>query len=343
LPSEKEVTLNKYAKLSQEQPYAAGEPGGRWGKYPLVSILINNYNYASFLGEAIESALAQSYPNVEIVVVDDGSADSSQEVIAQFGDRIIPVLKENGGQGSAFNAGFAASKGDIICFLDSDDLFLPEKVSSIVQIFEENPKAGWCFDRVLEFDDKTGQRYPPKAQWKSGQWDKRSTIVAEGTAPNLPTATSGLSFRRSTLGSIMPIPEIIRITTDGYLKLAAMGLAEGWMASQEITLQRIHSDNAYTRRTGLRPVMALTGLMIGICLYEQIPTLRRLAITMFSRGLGMCWIAGLPNPDSKQFAVSFFRKMALPTKAAILSKAIYCSARMVLSDSRKACMIAFKS
>ena len=97
----------------------------------LASIVINNYNYGRFLPEAIESALGHTYPNTEVIVVDDGSTDNSREVISKYGSRVISVLKANGGQGSAFNAGFAASKGDLIFFLDSDDFFYPEKVASI--------------------------------------------------------------------------------------------------------------------------------------------------------------------------------------------------------------------
>src|ERR1700676_5593843 len=163
--------MNEDKKLPQVGRFAEEKSRLNGEARPLVSILINNYNYASFLGEAIESALAQTFDNFEVIVVDDGSTDSSREVIAQYGNRIVRIMKENGGQASAFNACFAASKGDIICFLDSDDLFLPEKVSSIVQIFEDNPQAGWCFDRVREFDNKTGDRYPPSADCKFGPWD----------------------------------------------------------------------------------------------------------------------------------------------------------------------------
>jgi glycosyltransferase involved in cell wall biosynthesis len=99
---------------------------------PLVSILINNYNYGHFLADAIDSALAQTYPHVEVIVVDDGSTDHSRAVIANYGDKIISVLKANGGQASAFNAGFAAAQGEIICFLDADDICLPTKVAEVV-------------------------------------------------------------------------------------------------------------------------------------------------------------------------------------------------------------------
>src|SRR5262245_56700835 len=98
---------------------------------PLVSILINNYNYGRFLAAAVDIALSQRYPSTEVIVVDDGSTDDSRAIMASYGTRIRPVLKENGGQTSAFNAGVAASRGDILCFLDADDLFYPEKVDHI--------------------------------------------------------------------------------------------------------------------------------------------------------------------------------------------------------------------
>src|SRR5215211_5807628 len=87
---------------------------------PLVSIIITSYNYARFLPAAIESALAQCYPQIEVLVVDDGSTDSSREIIAQYQsrNRVVPVLKEHGGEASAMNAGFARSQGAIVIFLD---------------------------------------------------------------------------------------------------------------------------------------------------------------------------------------------------------------------------------
>ena len=88
---------------------------------PLVSIVVNNYNYASYLAQAIESALGQTYPHTEVVVVDDGSTDGSWEIVASYGDRVRALRKVNGGQASAFNAGFEMSRGEIVWFVDSDD------------------------------------------------------------------------------------------------------------------------------------------------------------------------------------------------------------------------------
>lgn len=132
-----------------------------------VSILINNYNYEQFLSEAIESALAQTYTRIEIIVVDDGSTDNSRQILEHYRDRVTLVYKENGGQASAFNAGFTASTGDIICFLDSDDTFEPHKVAEIARVFEADEDVGWCFHplKFVKTDESEPMSiYPPPLQ-----------------------------------------------------------------------------------------------------------------------------------------------------------------------------------
>jgi glycosyltransferase involved in cell wall biosynthesis len=105
---------------------------------PAVSVIINNYNYARFLNAAIDSALNQRYPLIEIIVVDDGSTDDSREIILSYGDRITAIFKENGGQASALNAAVAASRGNILCFLDADDFYHPDKVVRVVDTFRQH-------------------------------------------------------------------------------------------------------------------------------------------------------------------------------------------------------------
>jgi len=117
-----------------------------------VTILINNYNYARFLPAAIDSALSQTYHPLEVVVVDDGSTDESPDIIRDYGERIRPVFKSNGGQASAFNAGFAASRGEVICLLDADDFFFPEKAERSVSALLAHPEVGWVFHPVHRED-----------------------------------------------------------------------------------------------------------------------------------------------------------------------------------------------
>lgn len=277
---------------------------------PLVSILINNYNYARFLREATESALGQAYRAIEVIVVDDGSTDDSIEVIESFGNRIRVIRKANGGQASAFNAGFTASTGEIICFLDSDDLFLPHKVEQIAAIFRENPDVEWCFD-TPEWFGGPGRDLPNHSvRQDHGLWDGRSTL-AKGKSPHIPTATSGLSFRRSHLSKILPMPEIIRITSDNYLKLAALATAPGWIDSRTLTKQRIHGDNAYTnRKSGKTRLMGRTELLTGMYLQEKFSSLDRVAFKMFCRGVASSWATGGIDQELRSLVSSHIQRMS---------------------------------
>jgi glycosyltransferase involved in cell wall biosynthesis len=99
------------------------------------SILLNNYNYGRFLKESIESVLTQTHTDFELIIVDDGSTDNSRAIINSYKDpRIISILKENGGQGSAFKAGIARSTGDYIAFLDADDFWDSNKLQRTAEI-----------------------------------------------------------------------------------------------------------------------------------------------------------------------------------------------------------------
>jgi glycosyltransferase involved in cell wall biosynthesis len=87
-----------------------------------VSVIIPNYNYAQYVGEAIESVIDQTYSNIEIIVVNNGSTDNSLELLKEFGDRICLVNQENLGQSGARKSGLLRATGDFIAFLDADDI-----------------------------------------------------------------------------------------------------------------------------------------------------------------------------------------------------------------------------
>lgn len=216
----------------------------------LVSIIINNYNYGRFLSEAIESSLNQTYRNIEVIVVDDGSTDNSIEVIESFQDRIIPLFKDNGGQASAFNLGFSKCQGEIICLLDADDVFLPEKVSKIVNVFSTNEQIGWCF-HPLAFSKATEEgfeliaNYPPPPNKVSSQIDFISSIT-KGKFPAFGSATSGQCYRNSLLKEILPMPEEIRICSDNYVRYVALLKSKGYFINKSLAILRIHESNNYT-------------------------------------------------------------------------------------------------
>lgn len=185
---------------------------------PLVSIVIKNYNYDSFLGEAIDSALGQTYPHKEVVVVDDGSTDSSREVIAAYGDQIVPVLQENRGYAAAMNAGFAASRGQLILWLDSDDVFAPNKAERVVDAFCSRPGAAVIYHRLQNIDAAGRPLFEPHPRdlWVGSIKDRVQR--SGGWWPRPPT--SALAFPRTFLARIHPMPELtpsgVATRPDGY-------------------------------------------------------------------------------------------------------------------------------
>ena len=108
---------------------------------PLVSIVIPAYNYADYLDEAIQSVLDQDYPNVELIVLDDGSTDHTREVLEKYTGRFYWETQENMGQADTLNKGWQRSKGEILGRLSADDVLLPDAVSTSVRHFLANPAA----------------------------------------------------------------------------------------------------------------------------------------------------------------------------------------------------------
>jgi glycosyltransferase involved in cell wall biosynthesis len=250
-----------------------------------VSIIINNYNYGHFLGAAIDSALAQSYAHTEVVVVDDGSTDDSREVIAGYGDRIRSVMKTNGGQASAFNAGFAASEGDVICMLDSDDFFYPNKVEQVVKAITAYPEVRWVFHPVCRiFQDGRTTSTPVIPETISVD-HRRSALRGKLPGPPGPV-TSGLAMSRQLLDGILPMAESIRITADNYLIFLAVALSPGIYLHDVLAAQRIHGANHYTMRRD-QILQARVHLLIAQNMRRRFPLLSLLSNRLFARSFAL--------------------------------------------------------
>jgi hypothetical protein len=209
------------------------------GKQPKVSILIDNYNYCAYLGDAIDSALAQDYDNFEVVVVDDGSTDGSRDVIRQYENRIKAVFKPNGGQGSAFNALVQNSDGDIVFFLDSDDIADRDRLQKVVEQFEADTEAQWVFHQLRRVAKDGKTLVEPEPAPEIRRFDLRNKSF------NFPAlSTSGLSFRRSLASRLFPIPEArANLISDNYLKFSAVLLAPGVYMGAALGSLRIHGLN----------------------------------------------------------------------------------------------------
>jgi hypothetical protein len=253
---------------------------------PKISVLVNNYNYAAYLPACIDSVLSQDYPNFELIVVDDGSKDNSREIIAAYGDRLVPVLKENGGQASSFNAGFAAAGGEILCLLDADDAFLPGKLSHLAKIYAGDG-VDWCFDRVTT-DEAAGAPDHPVLK----PVDYRPA-VSRGRFPTIPVPTSGLTFRRSLLAQILPMPVAQDVVlSDNYLKFAATYLGAGVLVETPLTFQRIHATNRYTGVAQASPLRSRIMIATGLELARRYPGLKSLGVSLAAGGFAQGELSG---------------------------------------------------
>jgi glycosyltransferase involved in cell wall biosynthesis len=127
---------------------------------PLVTVIIPTYNRGWIVPEAIDSVLDQDFSDYELIVVDDGSNDNTREILSAYGKGITVLQQSNKGVSAARNSGIAAASGRLIAFLDSDDLWLPGKLSTQVKFFEENTDA--VINQTQEIWIRNGQRVNPK-------------------------------------------------------------------------------------------------------------------------------------------------------------------------------------
>jgi glycosyltransferase involved in cell wall biosynthesis len=220
----------------------------------LVSIIIDNYNYGRFLGEAIDSALDQTYSPVEVIVVDDGSTDHSREIIESYGDRIIAIFKSNGGQASAFNTGVKACRGDFICFLDADDVFNSNKVAECIQVLTEKKQANplVMVYHLLEFVDKEGNslnRFEPPAVWNyPANLYEQTCKYRHFPYPAAPTSANVFTYE--LLAAIFPIPErgknyVIKSSAENIVVRAAGLIGEIYGINQALAKYRSHGENLW--------------------------------------------------------------------------------------------------
>jgi len=127
-----------------------------WEAFPLVSIVTPSYNQGQFIRQTIESVLAQTYPNIEYLVVDGGSTDETLDVLRSFGDRVRWVSEPDSGQAQAINKGLSRASGQIVGYLNSDDVLLPRAIEHVVQHFRDHPECDLAYGDGQYIDDSGG-------------------------------------------------------------------------------------------------------------------------------------------------------------------------------------------
>ncbi len=205
------------------------------------SIIIPNYNYGQFVGKAIQSALDVDWPDIEVIVVDDGSTDNSRAVIETFGTRITAIFQTNSTHRVACNMGFARSTGDAVIFLDSDDILLPSVAAEVAAVWTEQvSKVQFQMMRVDVNGDPIGRIFP--------KYDRMPTPEAvrhwaeETTAYPTPPG-SGNAYARKFLEKLFPLDDSCGAFCDSACLAAAPFLGDVITIAKPFALYRRHADN----------------------------------------------------------------------------------------------------
>jgi glycosyltransferase involved in cell wall biosynthesis len=205
---------------------------------PLVSIVIPSYNAGHYLGAAIDSVLQQTYPRIEVIVVDDGSTDETAARLAACLHRVVFIRQPHRGIGAARNAGIGRSTGDLLGFLDADDLFVSDKISRQVAALRDDPQLDAVFGHVEEFFDGHAEASGARPHVRPGAhpaYMAQTMVVRRET------------FDRVGLFEGWRVAEFM----DWYLRAVDAGLSAR-MLDEVVTRRRIHATNVGVVNRGAR-------------------------------------------------------------------------------------------
>lgn len=210
---------------------------------PLVSVLVGNYNYARYVGQAIESVLAQDYGNFEVCICDDGSTDDSLAVIEQYAarDRRVKFVSQvNGGHSAALNAAWGMACGEVVALLDADDTWFPQKLRRVVSALRAGG-AGLVAHRLkLVWDDLSAVKpewtWPVEDGWLAEKLLKPPGVVSL-------SACSGLALRREVAERVFPLDLRFRAHADAVIAERAALLTEAVGIPEPLGCYRVHRGN----------------------------------------------------------------------------------------------------
>lgn len=196
-------------------------------KSPLVSVIVAAYNAEKYLEAAIESIYRQTYSQIEIVVIDDGSTDKTQKIIQRYTKSLYYFFQENRGQPAAQNYGISQARGTYITFLDSDDIYLPNKIASQVAILENNRDIDCVFGYMQNFVSED-----IACEQREGKEEVPGYVASGGL------------FRRKCFELVGNFDESLRlgIFIDWYMRAEEMGIKH-ILNRETVVLRRIHNNN----------------------------------------------------------------------------------------------------
>lgn len=201
---------------------------------PRVSCIIPTFNMARYLPAAVESALSQTVPLAEVIVVDDGSTDKTPEVLARFSDAVRLIRQPRSGVSAARNKGVTASTGAFLCFLDADDLMHPDRLATQLAVFEADPTLMFCVGGCRNFWSPELTEADIARDWRHDQGE-------QSKAAHISTWL----LRRAVwdlVGAFDPAKDYAE-DADWYFRMTSTGVTQA-TTDNEVSLRRLHAGNA---------------------------------------------------------------------------------------------------
>jgi glycosyltransferase involved in cell wall biosynthesis len=230
---------------------------------PLISVIIPAYNAEPFIDEAIQGVLAQDYPRVEVIVVDDGSTDGTAQRVAAYGTRVQYHRRANSGgfPGVTRNTGIGYAQGELLCFLDADDVMLPGRLTRQAVSFADHPKVGLAFANYRNF--RSGETAPEETHFETclrlqRKFGGRDALVlpgAEATTLLIQEnfgSPSSMMLRRSVLEQVPPFSPDLQTSEDFHFFYRLAKRYDIAVIRQLGSLRRLHGSNITGAGNSLR-------------------------------------------------------------------------------------------
>ena len=214
------------------------------GLNPRISVIIPTYNRCWILKEAIDSILSQNFSDIELIVVDDGSTDATNALLSSYGDQIALICQKNKGVSAARNVGISIAKGEYIAFLDSDDMWLAEKLSCQHDFFQSHPEAVIC--QTDEIWIRNGVRVNPKNRHK-----KPSGMIFESSLQLCLVSPSAVMIKKSLFNEVGLFNEAFPACEDYDLWLRIGLHYPIYLIDRQLVVKRGGHDDQLSRNPGL--------------------------------------------------------------------------------------------